>query len=96
MTYEEALELFGLSRIPSEAVLKVLRNDAVKVAIEQKDEDRQKDINAAFAVLIGKEDAELADGHGEERTGPSGLMKSVCREHKDKGSVAKFKPLRLF
>ena len=43
MTFEEALELFGLSRIPSEAVLKVLRNDAVKEAMEAKDEERQKD-----------------------------------------------------
>ena len=93
MTYEEALELFGLSRIPSEAVLKVLRNDAVKVAIEQKDEDRQKDINAAFAVLIGKEDAEIADGHGEDRTGPSGFVKAVCREHKDKAFVLEWQKM---
>jgi len=42
MTFEEALELFGLRRIPSEAVLKVLRNDAVKEAMETKDEERQK------------------------------------------------------
>ncbi len=82
MTYEEALELFGLSRIPSEAVLKILRNDAVKAAVEQKDEERQKNINAAFAVLIGKEDAEIADGQGEERTGASGFVKAVCRERK--------------
>ena len=87
MTYEEALELFGLSRIPSEAVLKILRNDAVKAAVEQKDEERQKDINSAFAVLIGKEDAELADGHGAKRTGLSGFVKAVCREHKDKAFV---------
>jgi len=93
MTYEEALELFGLSRIPSEAVLKVLRNDASKVAVEQQDQERQKAINAAFAVLIGKEDAEIADGHGEGRTGPSGFVKAVCREHKDKAFVLEWQKM---
>ncbi|MBL4886637.1 MAG: hypothetical protein JKY95_19195 [Planctomycetaceae bacterium] len=93
MTYEEALELFGLSRIPSEAVLKILRNDAVKAAVEQKDEERQKAINSAFAVLIGKEDAEIADGQGEKRTGPSGLVKAVCSEHKDKAFVLEWQKM---
>ena len=93
MTYEEALELFGLSRIPSEAVLKILRNDAVKAAVEQKDEERQKSINSAFAVLIGKEDAEIADGHGGERSGPSGFVKAVCREHKDKAFVLEWQKM---
>ena len=87
MTFEEALELFGLRRIPSEAVLKVLRNDAVKEAIENKDEDRQKDIHRAFAVLTGKEDAELNVGQGAKASGPTGFVKAVCREHKDKPFV---------
>lgn len=95
MTYEEALELFGLSRIPSEAVLKILRNDAVKAAVEQKDEERQKDINAAFAVLIGKEDAELSVGHSEERTGPAGLVKAVCRENKDTPFVLEWQKMPM-
>ena len=73
MTFEEALELFGLRRIPSEAVLKVLRNDAVKEAIEAKDEDRQKEIHRAFAVLIGKEEAELKVGQGSDSAGPTGF-----------------------
>ena len=64
MTFEEALELFGLRRIPSEAVLKVLRNDAVKEAIEAKDEDRQKEIHRAFAVLIGKKIRIIRKSHG--------------------------------
>ena len=94
MTYEEALELFGLSRIPSEAVLKILRNDAVKAAVEQKDEDRQKDINAAFAVLIGKEDAEIAAGQGaQSAAGPTGFVKAVCREHKDKAFVLEWQKM---
>lgn len=94
MTYEEALELFGLSRIPSEAVLKILRNDAVKAAVEQKNEDRQKDINAAFAVLIGKEDAEIAVGQGaESAAGPTGFVKAVCREHKDKAFVLEWQKM---
>lgn len=42
MTFEEALELFGLRRIPSEGVLKVLRNDAVKEAVENKDKSYKK------------------------------------------------------
>ena len=93
MTYEEALELFGLSRIPSEAVLKILRNDAVKAAVEQKDEDRQKDINAAFAVLIGKEDAEIAVGQDAEHSGPTGFVKAVCREHKEKAFVLEWQKM---
>ncbi len=87
MTFEEALELFGLSRIPSEAVLKVLRNDAVKEAMEAKDEERQKDIHRAFAVLTGKEDAELNVGQGVSDAGPTGIVKASCREHKDKPFV---------
>lgn len=87
MTFEEALELFGLRRIPSEAVLKVLRNDAVKEAIEAKDEDRQKDIHRAFAVLTGKEDAELDIGQDGSSTGPTGFVKAVCSEYKDRPFV---------
>ncbi len=93
MTYEEALELFGLSRIPSEEVLKVLRNDAVKAAVEQKDEDRQKDINVAFAVLIGKEDAEIAVGQSVNGLGPTGFVKAVCRENKDKAFVLEWQKM---
>lgn len=88
MTYEEALELFGLRRIPSVAVLKVLRNDAIKDAVEQKDEELQKKINLAFAVLIGKEEATLpVVGSGAGRAGPTGYVKAMCRENKDKPFV---------
>ena len=96
MTYEEALELFGLSRIPSESVLKILRNDAVKAAVEEKDEDRQKDINAAFAVLIGKEDATIPEVHGSKDAGPSGFVKAVCREHKDKPFVLEWQKAPMY
>lgn len=94
MTYEEALELFGLRRIPSEAVLKVLRNDAIKEAVEQRDEERQKQINKAFAVLIGKEEATLpAVGSGAGRTGPTGHVKAMCHENKDKPFVLEWQKL---
>ena len=96
MTYEEALELFGLSRIPSEAVLKILRNDAVKVAVEEKDEELQKDINAAFAVLIGKEDATIPEVHGSNSAGPSGFVKAVCRENKDKPFVLEWQKAPMY
>lgn len=96
MTFEEALELFGLRRIPSEAVLKVLRNDAVKEAIEAKDEDRQKEIHRAFAVLIGKEEAELKVGQGSESAGPTGFVKAVCSEHKDKPFVLEWNKAKRF
>ncbi len=51
MTFEDALELFGLSRIPSEAVLKVLRNDAVKEAMEAKDEERVKSHKGTYLPI---------------------------------------------
>lgn len=91
MTYEEALELFGLSRIPSEAVLKVLRNDAVKEAVEQKDEELQKEINRAFAVLSGKEDATISIAEAQEKKGPGGYVKASCREYKDNKFVLEWK-----
>lgn len=57
MTSEEAWELSGLQWIPSVAVLKVLRNEAIKDVAEQKDEKLQKKINGAFEVLIGSSKA---------------------------------------
>ena len=96
MTFEEALELFGLRRIPSEAVLKVLRNDAVRCAIEANDEERQKKIHRAFAVLIGKEEAQVAVDLGATRTGPTGFVKAVCSEHKDKPFVLEWNKAKRF
>lgn len=88
MTYEEALEVFGLSRIQSIETMKVLRNAAAKQAHLANDTQRLIVINAAWAILSGKEEAELAEErHTAKHDGLSGIVKAKCGEKTDKEFV---------
>lgn len=81
MTNEEALRVFGLSRIQSLETMKILRNAAAKQAHLTNDTQRLIQINAAWAVLSGKEEAEQAEKRpAVNHDGLSGIVKAKCRE----------------
>lgn len=84
MTYEEALAVLGLRRILPEKQMRVQRDEKVRLARGRGDEEWEKNIHEAWAVLTGKAEAELEELPASNEKGPVGLIKASCGTHKDK------------
>lgn len=82
MTYEDALAVLGLRRILAEKQMRVLRDEKVRDARAGSDEEREKLIHQAWAVLTGKEEAALADIPAGAEKGAKGTIKARCGSHK--------------
>jgi hypothetical protein len=78
VTYEDALEVLGLRRILAEKQMRVQRDEMVRDARARSDEEREKLIHQAWAVLTGKEEAALADLPAKAETGAKGTIKARC------------------
>jgi hypothetical protein len=91
MTYTEALAVFGLTRIMDAAVMKVFYHDAARKARDAGDEEREKIIHKAWAVLTGKEDATLLDQPKEKVEGASGTARALCTHERGKAFVMDWK-----
>lgn len=91
MTYAEALAVFGLTRIMDPAVMKVFYHDAARKARDVGDEEREKTIHKAWAVLTGKEDATLVDRPVEKVEGASGTARALCTHQRGTAFVMDWK-----
>lgn len=78
MTYKEALEVLGLTRILDASVMKVFYHDKARKAREAGDEEQEKIIHQAWGVLTGKEEASIEDQAVEKVEGASGTARALC------------------
>lgn len=82
MTYEDALEVLGLRRILAEKQMRVQRDEKVRAARDHNEEEREKLIHQAWAVLTGKEEAALEDLAATAEKGAKGTIKARCGSYK--------------
>lgn len=82
MTFQDALAVFGLTRIMDAAVMKVFYHDEARKARDAGDVEREKLVHHAWAVLSGKVEATVKDKPIEKVEGATGTARGMCTENR--------------